>query len=343
MMQELVYVIGSKEFGSPFKIGKSKKSSLKNRIKTLQTGNPLTLKSFYEYTPKKGDAYNLESKIRNALINNYDYTKLKGEWIDSKHKNPVEKIGDDIADILKQEDYDYENDPVYKQLITSNKNLNTKLDEKYFDLYKQFTAIFEQLNIYEEMHSTIKKLHNKQEEIMQKASKYKKINYSDSVSSHSLHQLLATDMSYYWVDIKVNAMRWFLLIYKMMTQPASPYIHHRQGINTLRLPEDGILYVTFNNERYKYDVKKNYLSWGMPVQRDLPARFKNGVIGKHYIDKADIDRSYDWDNQAFHDHINLKVDKDFENTNLRTLKINYNNKTYNFINKDFLKEGQVAN
>ena len=50
---ELVYVIGSKDTGVPFKIGKSNKKSLKNRLQSIQTGNPNSLEIFYQYHSKK--------------------------------------------------------------------------------------------------------------------------------------------------------------------------------------------------------------------------------------------------------------------------------------------------
>tara|TARA_R110002073_G_C9355929_1_gene571020 strand:- start:6 stop:1070 length:1065 start_codon:yes stop_codon:yes gene_type:complete len=335
---ELVYVIGSEERGAPFKIGKSNALSLKNRIKSLQTGNPLTLKSFYEFTPKDGDGYSLENKIRNQLINNFGYKKLKGEWIDTDNKKPIEQVGEDISNILKEADYDYENDPAYNLLKKENNKLNDKLKDRYDDLLVQHNLIFDQLKSYDSLNQEIKDLHKKQKKLINKISKYKKTDLNNEISTYQLESLLNEEMSYSRVDVNINAMQWFLLIYKMITQQASPKIHHRQGYDILRLPKNGCLYVTYDNQRYTYDIEKNYLSFERPVQREDASMITGGITGKHYIDKADMYRYYEG-NRTYHDKINLRVDKDFEKTTLKSCQINYNDKTYNFINEDFLKEG----
>lgn len=336
-MQELVYVIGSEEYGAPFKIGKSNAISLKKRIKSLQTGNPLTLKSFYEFTPKDGDAYGLENKIRNELINNFGYKKLKGEWIDTNNKKSIEQIGEDIINILKETDYDYENDPAYNLLKKENNKLNDKLKNKYDDLLAKHNFIFNELKLYELLNQEIKDLHKKQKKLIKKISKYKKTDSSNKICNYRLESLLNKEMSYIWVDVNINAMKWFLLLYKMITQTASPKIHHKQGHDIFKLPKNGYLYMTYDNQRYTFDVEKNYLTYERPVQRDVASKITGEITGKHYIDRADMYRYYDVKNKTYHDKINLKVHKDFEKTKLRSCQINYNEKTYNFINEDFLE------
>lgn len=340
-MSELVYVIGSEENGTPFKIGKSKTKSLKSRVKTLQTGNPLTLKSFYEFTPKDGDAYSLESKIRNELINNYGYKKLKGEWIHTDDKKSVEKIGNDISNILKNIDYDFKDDPRYDLLIKEERLMNSKLEDAYCDLLEQHKSIFEQLGLFNDAYKKVKEFHQEYKNLNKKISKYEKINDYNYVACYESRVERLVGMHWYRVD--VSAMKWFLAIYNLVKREAYPEIHHRQGYDFLEIPKDGYVYITLNNQRFKYDVKNNRLSHKRPVERDEPSSLWGGIVGKHYLEKSDLYRYYDRENDAFYDVINLSVDEKFQETKLSGCKINYNNKTYNFINKDFLSKGKKDN
>ncbi len=337
-MSELVYVIGSEENGTPFKIGKSKTKSLKSRVKTLQTGNPLTLKSFYEFTPKDGDAYSLERKIRNELINNYSYKKLKGEWIHTDNKKSVEKIGNDISNILKNIDYDFEDDPRYDLLIKEERLMSSKLEDAYIDLLEQHKSIFEQLGLFNDAYKKVKEFHQEYKNFNTKISKYEKTNNYNYFRGYESRVERLVGM--HWYRVHVSAMKWFLAIYNLVKSKAYPEIHHRQGSSFLEIPEDGYVYITLNNERFAYNVENNSLSYKTPVQRDLPTSLWGGIVGKHYIEKSDLYRYYDKENDAFHDDINLSVDERFAETNLRSCTINYNNKTYNFINEDFLSKGK---
>lgn len=339
-MSELVYVIGSEEKGSPFKVGKSTEKALKNRIKTIQTGNPLSLKSFYEFTPKNGDAYALESKIRNDLINKFGYKKLTGEWIESSHKNSVEKIGNDISAILKDVDYDFKDDPRYKILKKENLELNNDLRNRYDDLYQEHKLIFQKLKEFNNLYNFIKDLHVQQKNLTTKISKYTKTIYRDITPDYEYEQILENQRGS-WGEVHYNAMDWFISIYKMVTQKAYPDRHHRQGYNIFRLPEDGFIHITFNNTRYTYDIKTNSLSYVTPTQYEQPTRITGAITGRHYINKAEMYRLYDRKNNACHDQINLSVDDRFEQTKLRTCQITYNEKIYNFINEDFVEKGQV--
>jgi len=337
-MSELVYVIGSEENGSPFKIGKSKTKSLKSRIKTLQTGNPLTLKSFYEFTPKDGNAYILESNIRNELVHNYGYKKLKGEWIHTDDKKSIEKIGNDISKILKKIDYDFADDPRYDLLIEHERTMNNKLEDMYDDLLEQHKSIFEQLKVFDSAYKKIKNLHTEYDNLNSKISKYKKTNDYNNVNCYESRVEKLVGM--HWYRVEVNAIKWLMRIYNLVKNKAHPAIHHRQGSSFLEIPEDGYVYITLDNQRFEYDVKNNRLTYKTPVQRDCPSLFGGGITGKHYIDKADLYRYYDRENNAFHDDINLGVDERFKETRLRSCRINYNNKSYNFINEDFISKGK---
>ena len=85
---ELVYVIGSKDTGVPFKIGKSNKKSLKNRLQSIQTGNPNSLEIFYQYHSKKINSLLLEKTIRDKLVQDIKYLCLA-----EKNKQILNKNG----------------------------------------------------------------------------------------------------------------------------------------------------------------------------------------------------------------------------------------------------------
>ena len=114
---ELVYVIGSKDTGVPFKIGKSNKKSLKNRLQSIQTGNPNSLEIFYQYHSKKINSLLLEKTIRDKLVQNYGFRKLNGEWITTDADKPIETVGTSIQSILKDLEYKPKDDPNYHALI----------------------------------------------------------------------------------------------------------------------------------------------------------------------------------------------------------------------------------
>jgi|TARA_R100000479_G_scaffold60531_1_gene28677 hypothetical protein len=334
-MSELVYVIGSEEHGTPFKIGKSKTESLQKRIKSLQTGNPLTLKSFYEFDSSNNDAYALEKKIRDELVKNYGYKKLKGEWIDINAKNPIDKIGDDITEILKSVNYDYKKDPAYLSLVKKNKILKKSLNCKFNNFINQHKFIFNKLKEYKKMQKEIEELNDKQNKLLNKIKKYRKLDCKD-YTNNCKHEELKKDREYYYENPKItnqlNLMEWLMVFYDMFKKSSYPALHHKQGYSNFDPSFYENFYIVLGDTRYKFDIKRKKMSHESIRQNEY---------NREFISKCDLQRFSNWGEDTYSHQICLEVDENFLDKNIKSCLVYYNNKSINFINKDYL-EGRTS-
>lgn len=324
---DLIYVIGSEDTGVPFKIGKSNEKSLKNRIKSLQTGNPNSLKIFYQYQSKKINSLQLEKIIRDRLIKNYGFTKLRGEWITTNAKKPIDKIGVCIKAILKDCEYKPEDDPNYHALIEQTylqhkkymKALNkyNKKADKFVHFISEY--LFERQNLNE----MAKDLENK----------------TKKLSTYKINETKPFDWKF--ESNYNNFLEWLYLFYKMYNKRIRYTGMNQQNFNykfeiSSFFGRNIIMYMSKENDgiattKFTLNTDDDEIVAETPYRDESLCTLRWGKenirIGKCFLDDTTLYRRYSMNdnNVDLYDTINFNLPKEFT-YHPKEINIIYNNK-----------------
>lgn len=328
---ELVYVIGSKDTGVPFKIGKSNKKSLKNRLQSIQTGNPNSLEIFYQYHSKKINSLVLEKTIRDKLVQKYGFKKLNGEWITTDADKPIETVGTSIQSILKDLEYKPKDDPNYHALIKKRELQHKKYNNavnKYNKKAEQFVHFMSEFLLERQKINAMDK---------------GLITTSNKLLTYKINETEPYDWNY--KSNYNNFLEWINLFYKMYNKQVryngmnQQSYNHKFEINNffdknitmyMSKENDGIATTkyTFNTDDGEITAETPYRDEAMCTLR----RGENRKIGKCYLDDTTINRRYNInnDNVDLYDSINFNVPKELT-YHPKEITISYNNeksKTY---------------
>lgn len=328
---ELVYVIGSKDTGVPFKIGKSNKKSLKNRLQSIQTGNPNSLEIFYQYHSKKINSLLLEKTIRDKLVQNHGFKQLHGEWITTDADKPIETVGSSIQSILKDLEYKPKDDPNYHALIKKN-----ELQHKKYN-------------------SAVKKYNKKAEQFVEFLNDFlcerKEINAMDKSLYATSNKLFtyqidkAEPFDWKYKSNYNNFLEWLHLFYKMYNKQVryngmnQQNYNHKFEINSF-FDKNITMYLSEKNdgiatEKYIFNINDEEIIAETPYRDEAMCTLRRGenrIIGKCFLDDTTLNRRYniDNDNVDLYDTINFNVPKELT-YHPKEIYISYNNeksKTY---------------